>query len=144
MIELYSIRDAAKIFGQGESRLRYWMTSGFLWPSVRRGGQYFYTFDDLITIRTAVELLDSGLSVQKVRKALTELRKELPDDVQNVRVPVVHRVDDRQCVFPRDAHNGVAELAQGEEKESHVERRAHAPPSEALDMQHGPYSRYHE
>ena len=81
MIELYSVKDACKIFGQTESRLRYWIQSGFLWPSVRRGGQYFYTFDDLITIRTAVELLDSGLSVQKVRKALTELRSELPEGV---------------------------------------------------------------
>lgn len=82
MIELYSVKDTAKIFGQTESRLRYWMQSGFLWPSVRRGGQYFYTFDDLIAVRTAVELLDSGLSVQKVRKAVAELRKELPDGVQ--------------------------------------------------------------
>jgi tetratricopeptide (TPR) repeat protein len=82
VIELYSVKDTAKIFGQTESRLRYWMQSGFLWPSVRRGGQYFYTFDDLIAVRTAVELLDSGLSVQKVRKAVAELRKELPDGVQ--------------------------------------------------------------
>ncbi|MCP4445377.1 MAG: MerR family transcriptional regulator [Myxococcales bacterium] len=82
MIELYSIKDAAKIFGQTDSRLRYWMQSGFLWPSVRRGGQYFYTFDDLIAVRTAIELLDSGLSVQKVRKAIAELRKELPDGVR--------------------------------------------------------------
>ncbi len=81
MIELYSVRDASRIFGQKESRLRYWIQTGFLWPSVRRGGQYFYTFDDLITIRTAVELLDSGLTTQKVRKALAELRSELPDGV---------------------------------------------------------------
>ncbi len=82
MIELYSIKDTAKIFSQTESRLRYWMQSGFLWPSVRRAGQYFYTFDDLIAVRTAIELLDSGLSVQKVRKAIVELRKELPEGVQ--------------------------------------------------------------
>ncbi len=81
MIELYSIRDASRIFGQKESRLRYWIQSGFLWPSVRRGGQYFYTFDDLITIRTAVELLDSGVSIAKVRTALKELRSELPEGV---------------------------------------------------------------
>lgn len=82
MIELYSVKDVAKIFGQSESRLRYWIQSGFLWPSVRRGGQYFYTFEDLITIRSAVELLESGQSVQKVRKALVALRKELPEGVQ--------------------------------------------------------------
>lgn len=81
MIELYSVKDVAKLFGQRESRLRYWISSGFLWPSIRRRGQYFYTFEDLITIKAAVELLNSGLSVQKVRNALTELRNELPDGV---------------------------------------------------------------
>lgn len=81
MIELYSVKDVAILFGQKQSRLRYWIQSGFIWPSVRRGGQYFYTFDDLITVRTAVELLETGLSVQKVRKALTELRAVLPEGV---------------------------------------------------------------
>ncbi len=81
MIELYSVKDAARIFGQKESRLRYWIQSGFLWPSVRRGGQYFYTFDDLITVRTAVELLASGIAMSEVRGALAELRTELPDGV---------------------------------------------------------------
>lgn len=89
MIELYSVKDVATLFEQTQSRLRYWIQSGFIWPSVRRGGQYFYTFDDLITVRTAVELLDSGLSVQKVRKALTELRAVLPEGVNptaNIRI----------------------------------------------------------
>ncbi len=81
MIELYSVKDVAKLFDQTQSRLRYWIQSGFIWPSVRRSGQYFYTFDDLITVRTAIELLDSGISVQKVRKALTELRASLPKGV---------------------------------------------------------------
>lgn len=82
MIELYSIKDVARIFGLREARLRYWVSSGFLWPSVRRGGQFFYTFQDLITIKTATELFERGVSMQKVRAALTALRAELPDGVQ--------------------------------------------------------------
>lgn len=82
MIELYSVKDVSRLFGLSESRLRYWISSGFLWPSVRRKGQVFYTFEDLITIKTAVELLGSGRSLQQVRAALVELRRELPEGVE--------------------------------------------------------------
>jgi DNA-binding transcriptional MerR regulator len=78
IIELYSFKDVAKIFGLAESRLRYWLQSGFLWPSVRRGGRFFYTFQDLVSIKAAKELLDLGIPVQRVRKALDALRAGLP------------------------------------------------------------------
>ena len=39
MIELYSIRDVARILAVQESRLRYWMQTGFVGPTVRKGGR---------------------------------------------------------------------------------------------------------
>jgi tetratricopeptide (TPR) repeat protein len=80
--ELYSIKDAARIFALQESRLRYWLQTGFVAPSVRRNGRLFYTFQDLINIKTAVELLDAGLSMQRVRKNLAALRQALPEAAQ--------------------------------------------------------------
>ncbi len=82
MTELYSIKDAARIFGLQESRLRYWLQTGFITPSVRRGGRLFYTFQDLISVKTAVELLDAGLPMQRVRKNLLALKAGLPEDPQ--------------------------------------------------------------
>ena len=82
MTELYSIKDVARIFGLQESRLRYWLQTGFITPSVRRGGRHFYTFSDLVSVKTAIELLDAGLSMQRVRKNLIALRQVLPDDDQ--------------------------------------------------------------
>jgi tetratricopeptide (TPR) repeat protein len=81
IVELYSIKDVSRIFGLSESRLRYWLQSGFLWPSVRRGGRFFYTFQDLVSIRAAKELLDLGVPIQRVRAALDTLRAGLPSDV---------------------------------------------------------------
>jgi len=75
---LYSVRDVARIFGLTDSRLRYWAQTGFINPSVRNGSRSFYTFQDLIGIKTAVELIESGLSLQKVRKNLSALRQGLP------------------------------------------------------------------
>ncbi len=82
MTELYSIKDAARIFSVQESRLRYWLQTGFVAPSVRRNGRLFYTFQDLINVKTAVELLEAGLSMQRVRKNLTALRQALPEGAQ--------------------------------------------------------------
>jgi DNA-binding transcriptional MerR regulator len=77
--DLYSIKEVAQIFGLEPSRLRYWAQTGFVNPSVRRGGRMYYTFQDLVAVRTAKELLDAGLSLHKVRKNLESLRALLPD-----------------------------------------------------------------
>lgn len=75
---LFSIQDAAQLFGLGEARLRYWAQTGFVGPSVRQKGRFYYTFQDLISLKTAVSLVDRGLSMQRVRKNLEALRQRLP------------------------------------------------------------------
>lgn len=82
MSEIYSIKDVAKIFGLQESRLRYWAQTGFVNPSVRQSGRWFYTFGDLVNVRAAKDLLDAGLTLQRVRKTLEALRAILPDVAQ--------------------------------------------------------------
>jgi DNA-binding transcriptional MerR regulator len=77
--ELYSIKEVAQIFGLEPPRLRYWAQTGFVNPSVRRGGRMYYTFQDLVAVRTAKGLLDAGLTLHKVRKNLESLRALLPN-----------------------------------------------------------------
>jgi tetratricopeptide (TPR) repeat protein len=81
VLELYSVRDAARLFGLAESRLRYWIQAGFLRPSVRQGGRFYYTFADLVGIKAAVELLGAGIPMVRVRRALDGLRGSLPAKV---------------------------------------------------------------
>jgi len=80
MIELYSVRDAARILALPESRLRYWMQTGFVGPTVRKGGRFYYTFTDLVGVKVAKDLLAAGVSLQTVRKNLASLRAALPHD----------------------------------------------------------------
>jgi tetratricopeptide (TPR) repeat protein len=80
MIELYSIRDVARILAVQESRLRYWMQTGFVGPTVRKGGRFYYTFADLVAVKAAKDLLEAELPLQKARKAVESLRKVLPND----------------------------------------------------------------
>ncbi|MBS1118566.1 MAG: transcriptional regulator, MerR family [Deltaproteobacteria bacterium] len=80
MIELYSIRDVSRILALQESRLRYWMQTGFVGPTVRKGGRFYYTFCDLVAVKSAKDLTSTGMPLQKVRKNVEALRKALPDD----------------------------------------------------------------
>ncbi len=80
MMELYSVRDASRILALPESRLRYWMQTGFVGPTVRKGGRFYYTFCDLVATKSAKDLTTCGMSTQKIRKHVDALRKALPDD----------------------------------------------------------------
>ncbi len=80
MIELYSIRDVSRILAVQEARLRYWMQTGFVGPTVRKGGRFYYTFCDLLAVKAAKDLMATGMPLQKVRKNVDALKKALPDD----------------------------------------------------------------
>ncbi len=80
MIELYSIRDVARILAVQESRLRYWMQTGFVGPTVRKGGRFYYTFSDLVAVKSAKDLLAADVSLQSARKAVESLKKVLPHE----------------------------------------------------------------
>ncbi|MEO8706077.1 MAG: tetratricopeptide repeat protein [Kofleriaceae bacterium] len=81
MIELYSIRDVARILAVQEARLRYWMQTGFVGPTVRKGGRFYYTFCDLVAVKAAKDLMETGMQLPKVRKNVEALRRLLTDDM---------------------------------------------------------------
>jgi tetratricopeptide (TPR) repeat protein len=80
MIELYSIRDVARILAVQESRLRYWTQTGYVGPTVRKGGRFYYTFCDLLAVKAGKDLLAAGVPLQKARRSVEALKKALPDD----------------------------------------------------------------
>jgi tetratricopeptide (TPR) repeat protein len=80
MIELYSVRDVSRILAVQESRLRYWTQTGFVGPTVRKGGRFYYTFCDLLAVKAAKDLAEIGMPLQKVRKNVDALKKALPQD----------------------------------------------------------------
>src|SRR4051812_29901963 len=75
---MFSSKEVAQIVGLQESRVRYWAQTGFVGPSAKSNGRAAYTFQDLVGLKTAKELLDRGLTVQRVRKNLDALREQLP------------------------------------------------------------------
>jgi tetratricopeptide (TPR) repeat protein len=74
----YTYAGAAKILDVAESKLRYWAQVGFVGPSVRRGGKPLYSFQDLVSVKAAKELVDRGFKAAEIRKAIEEVRASLP------------------------------------------------------------------
>jgi tetratricopeptide (TPR) repeat protein len=74
MRRAFSARDVAQIVGISESRVRYWAQTGVVGPSGRGHG---YSFQDLVGVKAAKELLDGGVTLQRARKNLEALRTQL-------------------------------------------------------------------
>ena len=74
----YTFGGAAKILDIAESKLRYWAQVGFVGPSGRRGGKPVFSFQDLVSIKAAKELVDRGFKAAEIRKAIEGVRASLP------------------------------------------------------------------
>ncbi len=76
---LFSCRQAAAITGLSTRQLAYWRRTGLVTPhSHTPGGHARYAFTDLIALRTARQLIEAGVSVQRIRKCLQSLTRFLP------------------------------------------------------------------
>jgi DNA-binding transcriptional MerR regulator len=69
-----------KLVGISYRQLDYWARTGLVTPSVRAadgsGTQRLYGFTDIVELRIIKRLLDAGVSLGKIRKALGYLREE--------------------------------------------------------------------
>ncbi len=75
----FRTRDVVQILKISRRQLQYWSQTGLVKPSVKTpGGHSRYTFEDLVALKTAKRLIDSGVSVQRIRASMTALRKILP------------------------------------------------------------------
>ena len=70
--------EAKRIAGISYRQLDYWTRTGLVTPSVKdahgSGTQRLYSFQDLATLRVIKGLLDTGISLQRVRTAVEYLR----------------------------------------------------------------------
>jgi DNA-binding transcriptional MerR regulator len=77
--ELFRTRDVLEILGLSRRQLQYWSQTDLVTPSRKtRGGHHRYTFDDLVALKATKRLIDSGVSVQRIRKSIRALQSTLP------------------------------------------------------------------
>lgn len=71
--------QVCKVVGITYRQLDYWTTTGLIRPSIRdaegSGSQRLYAFDDIVQLKVVKRLLDAGISLQQIRKALDWVRE---------------------------------------------------------------------
>jgi DNA-binding transcriptional MerR regulator len=77
--QFFKSQQVREIIGLTRRQMQYWSATGLIVPSYNtEGGHARYTFEDLVAFKTSKRLLEAGVSVQKIRKVITNLRAILP------------------------------------------------------------------
>jgi DNA-binding transcriptional MerR regulator len=79
---------ACKAAGITYRQLDYWARTGLVEPSVRSatgsGSQRLYGFRDILVLKVVKRLLDTGVSLQQIRMAITSLRRAGVEELSGI------------------------------------------------------------
>ncbi len=101
----FSRQQVANITGLTARQLNSWRRTSVVEPSsTTQGGHARYSFTDLIALKTVKQLLDHGVSLQKIRKSILALLQYLPLQQQPFSELKVIATGDVVLVF----HQGMA------------------------------------
>jgi len=79
----FSPEDVQRILGLTAKQLDYWDRLRLVCPQ-KEPGSHFYDFRDLIGLRTVKQLIEQGVPVNRLQRALEALREKL----SKVRAPL--------------------------------------------------------
>lgn len=93
-------------------QLDYWARTGLVEPSVRpatgSGTQRLYSFRDILVLKVVKRLLDTGVSLQQIRTAVTHLRERGVEDLSKITL-----MSDGASVYECMSADEVIDLVQG-------------------------------
>ena len=103
---------ACKAAGITYRQLDYWARTGLVEPSVRSatgsGTQRLYGFQDILVLKVVKRLLDTGVSLQQIRVAISHLRGRGVDDLAQITL-----MSDGASVYECTSADEVIDLVQG-------------------------------
>lgn len=102
----YSVRDVERLLRLSSDTTRNLIRAGFVKPARGKRGEYRFSFQDLITLRTARALLDAKIPAQRIRRSLARLRRELPESMPLSGLSI-SAVGDHVVVREGEAHRQV-------------------------------------
>jgi tetratricopeptide (TPR) repeat protein len=80
-METYSLRRIQSMLGISRAVIGGLMDSGFVTPSRGRRGEYRFTFQDVVLLRTAYSLQAARISPRKILQSLRRLKATLPTEL---------------------------------------------------------------
>jgi DNA-binding transcriptional MerR regulator len=81
----YTAVQAARLAGCTTAQLDAWRRIGLLVPAETGTGEGPYSFRDLVALRMVVSLLDAGLPMRRIQRAVAELLRT-GDDITGLRL----------------------------------------------------------
>jgi DNA-binding transcriptional MerR regulator len=103
---------ACKAAGITYRQLDYWARTGLVNPSVRgatgSGTQRLYGFRDILVLKVVKRLLDTGVSLQQIRAAVSHLRDRGVEDLAQITL-----MSDGASVYECTSADEVIDLVQG-------------------------------
>jgi len=74
----FRISEVSRVVGASQSQLVYWDKTGLVSPSLRpasgRGSRRLYSIEDIFELKILVKLLNSSLSLQRIRSSFQFIR----------------------------------------------------------------------
>ncbi len=108
----YRGTSACRAAGVTYRQLDYWARTGLLEPSVRNpsgsGHQRLYSFRDILVLKVVKRLLDTGVSLQQIRVAVTALRDRGVTELANITL-----MSDGASVYECTSDDQVIDLMRG-------------------------------
>jgi DNA-binding transcriptional MerR regulator len=93
-------------------QLDYWARTGLVEPSIRpatgSGTQRLYSFRDILVLKVVKRLLDTGVSLQQIRVAVSHLRERGVEDLAQITL-----MSDGASVYECTSADEVIDLVQG-------------------------------
>ena len=103
--------EVAKIVGISYRQLDYWARTGLVTPSIKDAGgsgtQREYSFRDVVVLRAIKNLLDTGVNLQRIRKAIDYLRTHLKEQPTQLTL-----LSDGNKVYAAESPDEVIDLLQ--------------------------------
>jgi DNA-binding transcriptional MerR regulator len=103
---------ACHAVGISYRQLDYWARTSLVVPSVRdasgSGTSRLYSFRDLVVLKVVKRLLDAGVSLQNIRRAIDTLRSRGVDDLAGITL-----ISDGTTVYECRSPEEVVDLLQG-------------------------------
>ncbi|HEX6208270.1 MAG TPA: MerR family transcriptional regulator, partial [Actinomycetota bacterium] len=107
----YRAPEVVKLVGVTYRQLDYWARTELVKPSVRdangSGTQRLYGFQDLVLLRSIKNLLETGVTLQKIRKAVDFLRGHLGEAPQEMTL-----LSDGRNIYAAKSRDEIIDLMQ--------------------------------
>lgn len=103
---------ACQAVGITYRQLDYWARTELVSPSIRgaqgSGSQRLYSFKDILVLKIVKRLLDTGVSLQQVRAAVTQLKSRGVEDLASITL-----MSDGASVYECTSNDEVIDLVKG-------------------------------